>query len=132
MKTHVNFNIAKLLKDKGFDEKCSHYYINNFQNFKHDDKLYKTSLPEYNENENILQFVKRTKQPHLLNAPTIAEILCWLYEKRGVWVSVDMDETGVFYFSIAKGDFFYDNADVFNSPTSAYEAAILYSLNKLI
>lgn len=34
MNTHVDFKIAKLLKDKEFDGKCSHYYIDDFQNFK--------------------------------------------------------------------------------------------------
>lgn len=79
MNTHVNFPISQLLIEKGFAEKCSHYYINNFQNFKHDGKLYKTALPNDWDNENIFQYVNRTKQPHLCNAPTIAQVVMWLY-----------------------------------------------------
>jgi hypothetical protein len=87
MNTSVTFPIAKLLKEKGFDEKCSHYYINDFQNFKHDGKLYKTALPNDWEDENIFQYVKRTKQPHLCNAPILIDVVMWLYEKHGIWIN---------------------------------------------
>jgi hypothetical protein len=59
----------------------------------------------------------------------------WLYEKHGVWISVNREpESGVFYYSIDKnkGDFFYDKGDDFNSPTEAYESAIEYTLKNLI
>jgi len=135
MNTPVSFELAKLLKEKGFDEKCSHYYINDFQNFKHDGKLYKTSLPNDWDNENIFQYVKRTNQPHLCNAPTIAEVVMWLYEKHGVWISVFNDDVNFFWMGIilkTKERLRDGNAREFYSPTEAYSAAIEYTLKNLI
>jgi hypothetical protein len=137
MNTPVNFELAKLLKEKGFDEKCSHYYINDFQNFKHDGKLHKTGLPQDLDNENIFQYVKRTKQPHLCNAPTIAEVVMWLYEKHGIWICVDKAagfDWWKFNIRILKdvGYVFGEFGSDYNSPTEAYEAAIEYTLKNLI
>jgi hypothetical protein len=132
MNTTITFEIAKLLKDKGFDEKCSHYYIDNFQNFKHDGKLYKTGLPNDWDNDNILQFVKRTNQPHLCNAPTVAEVLMWLYEKHGIWICVDIDEDDGNIICAARGKKVTYVDDNFNSPTEAYLKAITYVLNNLL
>lgn len=125
----VDFSTAKLLKEKGFDEKCSHYYINDFQNFKHDGKLYKTSLPNDWDNENIFQYVKRTNQFHLCNAPTIAEAVMWLYKKHGLWISV-------WEFTYKDGLKVFKNNIIiyaeYNHPTEAYEAAISYTLKNLV
>lgn len=141
MNTPVSFEIAKELKEKGFDEKCSHYYINDFQNFKHDGKLYKTSLPNDWDNENIFQYVKRTNQPHLCNAPTIAEVVMWVHKEKGLWVnvmymgfelkyswSIDMITT-----SGSDWDSYGEEGDIcYKSPIEAYEAAIEYTLKNLI
>jgi hypothetical protein len=134
----VGFPTAKLLKEKGFDEKCSHYYIDNFQNFKHDGKLYKTGLPNDWDNDNILQFVKRTNQPHLCNAPTIAEVAMWLYEKHGIWVvssyelNVETNKREWFWVIIKEGEEIAYQYKDFNSPTEAYQDAIDYVLKNLI
>lgn len=67
--------------------------------------------------------------------PTIAEVVMWLYEKYGIWVSVNREpESGVFFFSVDKnkGDFFFDKGDDYSSPTESYEAAIEYCLTNLI
>jgi hypothetical protein len=134
MTTPVKFELAKLLKEKGFDEKCSHYYIDNFQNFKHDGKLYKTGLPNDWDNDNILQFVKRTNQPHLCNAPTIAEVAMWLYEKHGVWITITSISQESWQCHMTKkgdslGKYYLED---FNSPTKAYQDAIDYVLKNLI
>ena len=137
MNTPVKFEIAKLLKEKGFDEKCSHYYINDFQNFKHDGKLYKTSLPNDWDNENIFQYVKRTNQPHLCNTPTIAEVVMWLYEKHGIWTVVNVNIMGSWYFEHfdlkEKRNAQFKPTDThYDSSTEAYSQAILYTLKNLI
>jgi hypothetical protein len=131
MNTPLNFELSKLLKGKGFDSKCSHYYIDDFQNFKHDGKLYKTGLPNDIENENILQFVKRTKQPHLCNAPTISQVVMWLYDKYDIWISVDSDADKTFYHTISFDHHISEGLN-YNTPTEAYEAAIEYTLKNLI
>ena len=80
--------------------------------------------------------------------PTIAEVVMWIYEKYGIWISVDCDCYGILWYanlSVAS-EKNWDNIDLrheiisaskkfpneHNSPTEAYEAAILYTLNNLI
>ena len=137
MNAIINFSTAKLLKEKGFDEKCSHYYINDFQNFKHDGKLYKTSLPNDLDNENIFQYVKRTNQPHLCNAPTIAEVVMWLYEKHGIWIYASDNSARLgFMYQIQRlkilGETNFSSDEKFETATKAYSQAIEYTLKNLI
>ena len=63
----------------------------------------------------------------LCSAPTIAEVVMWLYEKHGDWISVVKFEK---YSSCT----FRHNClfKEYNSPTEAYEAAIEYTLKNLI
>ena len=86
--TLIAFETAKLAKEKGFDEKCSHYYVLDFQNFKADGILHKCGLPDDWDNPNILQFVKRTGQPHLANAPTQSLLQKWLREKHHIQINI--------------------------------------------
>ena len=134
MNTPVNFEIAKMLKDKRFDEKCSHYYIDNFQNFKHDGNLYKTSLPDNWDNDNILQFVKRTKQPHLCNAPKISEVVMWLYKTHGIWIWTERCSAQFRPYAEEIGDerFGKWEGHKYNTPTKAYLKAIEYTLKELL
>ena len=134
MTTVVNFELAKLLKEKGFEETSqkwystegSHYYQDEFSNNR-------GSVPSY-----------------CCEAPTIAEIVMWLYEKHGIWISVDwMSRTKPYnsgFYCHLRGTNKYLNQDnfivindtlepgyeVFNLPTKAYEAAIEYTLKELI
>lgn len=119
----VNPKLAKLLKEKGFDEKCSHYYIDNFQNFKHDGILYKTGLPNDWDNDNILQFVKRTNQPRLCNAPNhcrSSNVVIWIYSTQ--------NGRGSFQWNLDYNCMGDKGMLEFNSPTEAYE----YTLKNLI
>ena len=133
MNTHVNFETAKLLKEKGFNEKCSHYYVLDFQNFKATGILKKAGTPDDNPNSNLLYFVTREGQPHLVNAPTIDEVKWWFYKTHDIWISVyqykdhaaDVNDDHVFRTSHTK-------LREFNSPEEAYETAIKHCLTKLI
>jgi hypothetical protein len=77
----------------------------------------------------------------------ISDVVMWLYEKHGIWISVHLEN----YRGYEGYDFnfeFVDNSEktiakqedaykllgetVFNSPTEAYEAAIEYTLKNLI
>ena len=141
----VSYPLAKLLKEKEFDERCSHYYINDFQNFKHDGKLYKTSLPNNCDSENIFQFVKRNNQPHLCSVPTIGQVIDWIYEKHGIWISVytmdnyftnDNDKKQIFDYSMKQMKLglidIPKKFEEFDSPTEAYEEAIKHVLENNI
>lgn len=107
--------------------------------FKHDGVLYKTSLPNDWNNENIFQFVERTKQPHLCNAPTICQAVMWLYEKHGIWIDVSLNQFSkpkdlqwMYSIVFTKECTYSHSSKSFNSPTEAYEAAIKHTLENLL
>lgn len=134
---YVTYEIALMLKQKGFDEKCSHYYVTDFQNFKADGILKKTTLPEDLENENIFYFVDRSKQHHLLVAPEIWQVIEWLRLKHNIWISVNISAINkTFRFSIhsyqQKGSL--DNIEKagYNTPEESYLEAFRITLSELI
>lgn len=120
MNTPVSFELAKLLREKGFDvkDKENHYfYVVNHADPK------KFSYLEVGYGNDIL-------------APTIAEVVMWLYEKHGIWIYTVKDyDMPKFNYAIQQPNVYsvlsYLHND-FNSPTEAYEAAIEYTLNNLI
>jgi len=140
MTTPVSFPIAKLLKEKGY-------------NFYHPSSYWKEQLtystPGYaledgtTSQDNYWDFER-------YYAPTIAEVIVWLYEKHDIWISLIPDissghqllmrKMSVHLFKYINGlnvqtetlrsidkDIIY-----FLSPTEAYEAAIEYCLTNLI
>lgn len=111
MNTPVSFPIAKLLKEKEIIFETKLYYSSET----------KVTSVSYNE----------------FAAPTIAEVVMWLYEKYGVWIiSVPEGLSTTWAFSLfninpEKGRIIF-NSPSFDSPTEAYEAAFEYTLNNLI
>lgn len=125
MNIPVSFPIAKLLKEKGFDEYCR-LCIDDEDNrplpFDCGNTQHKNSLHPY------------------YSAPTISEVVMWLYEKYGIWIySKPYDENTWFYTIIEiknkdqreeyRNTFFKSK---FNSTTEAYEAGIEYALSHLV
>ena len=106
MNTHVNFETAKLLKEKGFDITTKESYIERL---------------EYS-------FLVRS-------APTIAEVVMWLYETHKLWIEVNLGDYG-FYWTITSKEINIVAESKYkiriNSPTEAYEAAIKHTLKHLI
>lgn len=140
MNKPVSFELAKLLKEKGFNILTYNYY-------KEKDYYYKEELitPKGTllQNEDWPYNVS-TQQIH---APTIAEVVMWLYEKHGIWISVHEENcrgyvgfdfnivfVGDHETTVTQQEIQYKllGETVFNSPTEAYEAAIEYVLTKLI
>lgn len=156
----INFELAKLLKEKGFNEPCDNHYSQalfegtnpdwegvfpKYYVFKHSNYYY-NSKP----NNNDLWFE--------CSAPTIAHVLDWLYKEHGIWVFIlPQDKSSVDYRTNSKfpslplfvviirykEDLFVEellntsdsNSEMFlhfDEPTEAYEEAINYILNTLI
>jgi len=128
MNTTVNFEIAKLLKEKGFDTKTECWYD------KDGDALYTDAIG-----------IPSSYKFHLVGecyAPTIAEVVTWLYEKHGIWITVDADVLGFYgHYKInpignlssnLKQGWTNSGTNPFNSPTEAYSVAIEYTLKNLI
>lgn len=111
MNTPVSFLIAKLLNEKGIIFETKLYYSSET----------KVTSVSYNE----------------FAAPTIADVVMWIYEKHGIWIiSVPEGLSTTWAFSLfninpEKGRIIF-NSPSFDSPTEAYEAAIEYTLNNLI
>jgi len=136
----VDFKIAKLLKEKGFDEQCKYCY----------ERALTTQIdPESNEpsgpfgwkkGETNLQsgfFVNNydgidfsNDNWYICSAPTIAQVVMWLYEKHDIWISVsEYLIRPSFYYKIASKKVPYIDVD---TPTEAYSAAVEYCLTKLL
>ena len=118
MNTEVNYKIAKLLKEKGFDERTKTWH-------QRGDGVVGCV-------EGKRDFYNR-KGDVYTSAPTIAEVVMWLYEKHGIWIEVikfidhasDVNDGHTF-----KSNYTFNKE--FNSPTEAYLSAITHILNNLI
>lgn len=121
MNTPVSFELAKTLRLKGFNNPCTHLYF--------DGRLTEITVQKISYDDII--------SSRYNIAPTIAETVMWLYEKHGIWISIDMvyeeDQTGFWYcIRESKSDDVAVQSKEYNSPTEAYEAAIEYTLKNLI
>ena len=158
----VTFSTAKLLKEKGYSWECENFY----KKGKYDKKFYLTTGVEYDSDRNCIwdwnlnggksgMLSKVIPYPNertaiYYSAPTIAEVVMWLYEKHKIWISVGGDCDYKFKFEIhtwkwyepeksyrlghtVLGETFWDcRSEEFSSSTEAYEAVIEYTLNHLI
>ena len=140
MNTVVNFYTAKLLKRKDFDRKCSDYYTSTGGQYSNGegDVIYEDGFMP-GELERMLcfdysDFNKIQKENYFL-CPTVSEVVMWLYEKHGIWISV-------LHKRHSQGKHFAYNIKWVNgietylwehsSPTEAYEEAIKYVLERLL
>lgn len=126
MNNPVSYNLAKLLKEKGFDEGCNIHYSTLYEN-----------IPDLKHN--YFKTVKKDKNSELINyitAPTIGEVVMWIYEKDKVWINVGVYNSK-FYFRIIPNNIPLKERELqykrlFDYPTEAYEAAIEHYLKNLI
>lgn len=133
MNTLVNFELAKLLKEKEFDGES-------FQFYEEDGELL---YSDGNVQFKTPYYVKNIPHLNYFIAPTIAEVVMWLYEKHNIIVEscwegtreIDSFDARIIILgkTILSKEYkdFKLNIDT-SSPTEAYEAAIEYTLTKLI
>lgn len=122
MNTPVSFPIAKLLKEKGFYEPCLKCYL--------EDGSVQISSGDEGDFDNY-----NHNQWDNYSAPTIAEVVMWLYKNHGIWISVGVvpfEKYYTFECTISKFDGHIHQEGVFVTPTGAFKAAIQYTLNNLI
>ena len=142
MNTPVSFELAKLLKEKEFDENCSDYYTQtgNLNSDGWGDIIYEQGFgsgePDRMLRFNYSDFNKNQKETCFL-CPTIAEVVMWLYEKHEIWTVVNVNIMGSWYFEHfdlkEKRNAQFKPTDThYDSPTEAYEAAIKYTLKNLL
>ncbi len=126
MNTEVNFEIAKMLKEKGFDNPCYDAY--NIQGNK-----FSNGWCEYiYDDEKEIPFTRKDLKPQDTLAPTIAQAIMWVYEKHGVWIYSYHNGT-LFIGSIQDSTGSIKGRLLgYKTPTEAYEAAIEYALTNLV
>lgn len=130
MNTPVNFEIAKLLKEKGFDGIMKEHYTKG--------RLVISDIVN-KRNWNTFTDISGDNISYQ-SAPTIAEVVMWLYEKHGIWIVIipyndeELSQTLWENKIIHIADNYNDCSDYtfYHSPTEAYEAAIIYTLKNLI
>ena len=136
MNTPVKSPLAKLLKEKGFDVPVRNYYLLKEEgNYLHEgfEDNYWGDNRIVNWNKDVVG-IKPFEG--FISAPTIAEVVMWLYEKYDIWIWVEAKGDNWNYFLSTKTKPAYASFRSYNmyyhSPTEAYEAAIKYTLNNLI
>lgn len=118
--SYCSFEVSKLLQSKGFNVPCRKAYMYRFLEHTYD--TYKGVLID---------------APLICDiyAPTHALAIEWIRVNFGIWISVFNDDVNFFWMGIilnTKERIRGDNGEEFNTPQEATEAALLYTLNKLI
>ena len=121
---YVSLEVAKLLKEKGFDEKCYAFY-------EYDSK-------EFYREERITCCNSRSDD---YAAPTHQMAMAWLREVHNIFIVIEphmydyINEKNLSYvISLWQGDNYSENITSKDYPTyeQAVEAALKYSLKNLI
>lgn len=117
LEDYVSFEVAKMLKEKGFDEKTLSYYENNI--------LCNGDWYEWN----------RSPLGHIA-APTHQMAMGWFRETHKIDIIIDISDPSVkdrkYYCMIWDGNNNSYILDLFNSYPEAVEAALKYCLENLI
>jgi hypothetical protein len=93
MEDFVTFEIAKKLKEKGFNEECLAYYTTEYTLYNNvitltDDKYLCVSDIDYEESLVSHNSIKYTNGNYV-DAPTISQALKWLREEKKIYVALD-------------------------------------------
>lgn len=130
---YVSLEVAKLLKQAGFDWPCNHAICcdsTHYPNLKEGDVL------EYNHLE--CSEVMEGKKPHMLLCPTLEVAQRWLREVKGHDVFV-APCNGLYFYTVRKYynedkvDYFdYPNNDAFHTYEEAQEAGIKKALELIL
>lgn len=123
MSKHVTFDIAKLLKEKGFDIITSCRY--NLQGEFLDASQLLDNLDKF---ESFNDWLKH-KDEILYKCPDISDVVDWLLEKHNIWISVKKTNgLNKWFPQIYRGDDLIISEIITNSPKEAYLSAIEHTL----
>lgn len=139
---YVSFETAKLLKEKGFDWKCNHYYMENISGDEH--YLLPGSImygEDYNKRIKLNELgVNINTSSGKISAPT-QQMACYWVEKTYdffIEISRSIDINGnyhYFYMILDKTCKYTSSAtkdNNYSSKSDAIEAALEYALKNLI
>jgi hypothetical protein len=121
----VNFSTAKLLKEKGFDEPVHQYYQFIRDSSSAQDKTWKfinsfflvresdaAMFPDEGKNgvvvaaysDRIYRDYNFKTSEDFISAPTIAEVVCWIYSKYDIWITGHFIRGALYFYSQPNAD----------------------------
>jgi hypothetical protein len=130
---YVNYDFAKFLKEKGFEEHSDYnqWILAKDVNNKDESKKFichSNDLEEYT----YINEEKEHNVYHCLTIPEHWQVIEWLRVNHGIWVSVFNDDVNYFWMSIVlstKERLKDGNAKEFDTPQEAYSEAFDYIKN---
>ena len=132
---YVTFEVAKLLKEKGFDWECAMYY-----NAQHDEARIVSDTFICNWNDESL--MERLIMSGAYSIPTQQMAMRWLWEEKGLNINAIYGDYPTLKKSFwmpqidsLNGCYGVDDEDFFreyDSREDCIEAALIYTLNNLI
>lgn len=142
MNTPVSFPLAKLLKEKGFDVPTNKYHEHALTSKKDSETNDYTGAFGWKKGETNLQdgYCKNNhgmsdfsnENWYMCSAPTISDVVMWLYKKYNIWISVDPEiDTNTWFHTITHGKSISAFGN-YSSPIEAYEKGIEHILNDMI
>jgi hypothetical protein len=113
---YVSFELAQLLKDKGFESESHLYYSNS-----------ELVISQYPHTNNIMQRFR-------YEAPSLSIAQKWIYENFGIWVhsGMNVSYTDDWYFSCENWDEVLVCLEGYDTPYHALNEGLTYTLKNLI
>lgn len=127
---YVSFEVAKLLKEKGFDARCRYYYIQTGEMFEIDARFHTVLTTQELLN---LQIVGEKEERCV--APTLQMAMKWLRKVHKIFIEPKMSKNTFLWgyrVSVSNGSTVCLHANIFNECEEACEEAIKYCLENLI
>lgn len=152
MNALVCFELAKLLKEKGFSEPSDFYYERALTSKKDPETGNYAGAFGWKKGETTLSkgYFKNgydssdysSKNWYMCSAPSVARVIMWLFEKHDIWIYVDSHEFGKWCYNYKFNRSLESNSKIteggqfsledYTSPIEAYEASIEHVLKNLI
>lgn len=144
MNEFVTFDIAKILNEKGFREKCLAYYdvldnVGILYNTQYTDDISPCQYTDLLFSHNSGEGSQTDDSEYCVDAPTISQVVDWLLTEKNIFINIDCScsDTFMCFYTIYKKveDIFeiigFDEK-LYVMPQEATLAGIKHALNKLI
>ena len=144
MNEFVTFDIANILNEKGFKEKCLAYYdvldnVGLLYNTQYTDDISPCQYTDLLFSHNSGEGRQTDDSEYCVDAPTISQVVNWLLTEKDIFIDVDCtrSDTFMFFYTIyKKGENTFEivgfNEELYVKPQEATLAGIKHVLNKLI
>lgn len=139
----VTFDIAKILNEKGFREKCLAYYdvldnVGILYNTQYTDDISPCQYTDLLFSHNSGEGSQTDDSEYCVDAPTISQVVDWLFTEKDIFINIDWScsDAFMFFYTINKKrennfkivDF---SDELYDTPQKATLAGIKHAL-KLI